>query len=142
MSYRFEQQLRKPVSKYLKKRDFDIQHTEMPFYEYRIDLYAYSADQDQTIAIELKLDKWSRAIEQALLYQLCSDLVYIAMPASKAIKINKSALKQHGLGLLSVSARGCEEIISPNQSTVTRKHYRQAYLEVLNEGTRNAIKHS
>ena len=65
-------------------RQYEHCTLELPFYEHRIDLYAYSVELDCTVAVELKLRKWRRALEQALLYQLCSDYVFIAVPATTA----------------------------------------------------------
>ena len=85
-TFRREQDLAHPVRRYLRNRAFRRQVEEMPFYEYRMDMYGYSRRDDLTVAVELKLKKWTRAIEQALLYQLCSDLVYIAMPSEQVEK--------------------------------------------------------
>ena len=69
-----------------------MQKVELPFYEYRIDLYGFSCEENSTVAIELKLSDWRRAVEQAMLYQLCADLVYIAMPerATKRVDLTES----------------------------------------------------
>ncbi|GAG43766.1 unnamed protein product, partial [marine sediment metagenome] len=57
------------------------------FYEYRIDLFAFSQKLDVTIAVELKLHRWRRALEQSLLYQLCADFVFIALPAPTIARV-------------------------------------------------------
>ena len=75
-----EQDLLLSVARYFRNQTFSLQLEEVPFYEYRMDMYGYSRRENLTVAVELKLKKWTRAMEQGILYQLCSDLVYIAMP--------------------------------------------------------------
>jgi len=131
MSFSFEYELTDPVVRYLRNRTFYLQKLEVPFYEYRIDIYGYSRRSDLTVAVELKLAKWSRAIEQALRYQLCSDIVYIAMPKDQTARVDPMILKEHGLGLIAVEQDRCREVIRAVQSRVMRKHYRNQYRELL-----------
>jgi hypothetical protein len=131
--FKYEKQLEEPVARYLRNRQFRLQELEVPFYEYRMDMYGYSKRVDLTVAVELKMARWDRAIEQALLYQLCSDLVYIAMPKRRAALVDVATLKQYGLGLISVEDTRCTEIISAVPSPIVRKHYREACLAILEE---------
>ena len=134
MRYSKEHQLVRPVSHYFSRHNFALQHHELPFYEYRIDLYGYSEDTDLTLAVELKLDKWQRALEQALLYQLCSDLIYIAMPLTSVRRVDRDALAAHGIGLIAVGRTGlCRVLLPARTSPVTRPHYKQAYVRLLKE---------
>jgi len=126
-----------PVARYLRNRGFRLQTTEVPFYEYSIDTYGYSRRDNLTIAVELKMANWSRAVEQALVYQLCSDLVYIAMPTKKAQRVNVAALNRHGLGLIGVDHTRCRELIRGLPSQVVRKHYRAECLAMLQEDRRD-----
>lgn len=126
-----EEELEAPVCRYLRNRRFRLQERELQFYEFRMDVYAYSERDGLTVAVELKLKKWGRAVEQALLYQLCSDLVYIAMPASEAGKVNRGTLEEHGLGLISVERDRCREVVRAKPSSVLRSHYRAEFVSVL-----------
>lgn len=131
-SIKSEKDLRRPVARFLEARAFPLQKREVPFYEYRMDVYAYSPHQHVTVAIELKIAKWNRAVEQALLYQLCSDLVYIALPSRAAIRVDRALLEECGLGLLEIdSTSNCTELIAPRISSVIRDHYKQQYIEGL-----------
>jgi len=133
--FRREQELAEPVARYLRNRAFGLQGSEVAFFEYRIDIYGYSRRQDLTIAVELKMTKWPRAVEQALLYQLCSDLVYIAMPRKQVERVDVETLNAHGLGLIAVERGRCEEVVPATRSHVVRKHYRETYLAMLQEGS-------
>ena len=128
-----EEDLAVPVARYFRNRAFRLQSSEVPFYEYRIDMYVYSQREDLAVAVELKLTRWSRALEQALLYQLCSDLVYIAMPQKEIRRVDLKVLEEHGVGLIAVGEERCREVVSAVPSLVLRKHYRDEYLEMLRE---------
>lgn len=131
MIFRRESELAEPVARFLRTHAFAHQLREVPFYEYRMDMYGYSQSKQLTVAVELKLTKWSRAVSQALLYQLCSDLVYIAMPTLVAKRIDALRLQELGLGIIGVEAARCREILAPRLSPVVRAHYRKHYLGVL-----------
>lgn len=137
--FRREKQLESPVTRYLRNRDFTLQDLEVPFYEYRMDVYGYSHRSDLTVAVELKMARWGRAVQQALLYQLCSDLVYIAMPKRQTELVDVDVLREYGLGLISVEETRCKEVISAVPSLVVREHYRQACLAILEEGRKNVV---
>jgi hypothetical protein len=99
-----------------------------------MDMYGYSERDDLTVAVELKLTRWSRALEQALLYQLCSDLVYVAMPRGQAQRLNSTVFKLHGVGLLAVEEGRCRELVPAVPSPLVKNHYRLAYLAMLGKG--------
>jgi hypothetical protein len=127
--------LLEPVAAYFRRKGFKWQQEELPFYEYRVDLYGVSGLNKQTIAIELKLYKWQRAFEQAILYQLCADHVYIAMPVSSIERVDTNLLENHGIGLLAVGRSGrCHQVLASKQSTVVRSNYKDVYVSMLKEG--------
>jgi hypothetical protein len=133
-----ESELLDPVARFAKQLGFRLQTAELPFYEYRIDLYGFSQRSNTTIAIELKLTDWRRALEQAMLYQLCSDFVYIAMPESSARRVNTTELQQNGVGLLSVvNPRTCSCIVQASEHNEVRPFYRRTQIAFLKE-TANA----
>lgn len=127
-----EASLLEPVSRYLRRRGFCRQQPELPFYEYRIDLCAVRRRGKKIAAVELKIDDWRRALQQALIYQLCCDWTWIAMPAENTGRVDASLLAAHGIGLLAVSSSGrCRELISPKPSEATSPSYRASYARLL-----------
>ena len=96
-----------------------------------MDVYGYSNRYDLTVAIELKLRRWVRAVEQALLYQLCSDHVYIAMPADSTSSVDLNVLQEYGIGLISVRKDRCNRLSPARRSAVLRTHYRERYLALV-----------
>jgi hypothetical protein len=127
-----EAQLLEPVAKFAKSKGYGLQLAELPFYEYRIDLYGFSHRKDATVAIELKLTDWRRALIQSLLYQLCADLVYIAMPRNSALRVDRAALKAEGVGLLAVNDAGsCSCLLAAQSHDEVRPPYRLSQINYL-----------
>lgn len=132
-----EKQLLSPVAEFAKRSGFRLQLTEVPFYEYRIDLYGFSKSKDATVAIELKLHDWKRALEQAMLYQLCSDFVYIAMPENAARRVELAELEKEGIGLIAVQGTGtCRCVLLAPTHREVRTFYRGHQIEYLRENVR------
>ena len=132
MRFENEAALLDPVSAYIRRKSFRKQDTELAFYEYRIDLYGYSRIQNLTVAIELKLLRWRRAWEQALLYQLCADFVFVALPTYVIPRVDTTLYERHGIGLLSVESKTrCRQILPAQPSREVREYYRDPYIASL-----------
>lgn len=133
-----ESLLLKPVAEYFRRKSFRWQREELPFYEHRVDLYGFSRVNELTVAVELKLYKWQRAFEQAILYQLCADNVYIAMPVNSIGRVDIDLLKTHGIGLLAIWNSGrCRKILCSEQSKVVCENYKDIYVDILTNGEEN-----
>ncbi len=127
-----ESSLLGPVAGYFKRKGFSMQVSELPFYERSVDIYGFSRKKNKTIAIELKLHKWKKAIEQALLYQLCADEAYIAMPKKFAGRVDLDLLRKYGIGLISISETGrCRKMVEARQSSVLRIGYKNDHIDYL-----------
>ncbi|EPZ49728.1 hypothetical protein M902_0728 [Bacteriovorax sp. BAL6_X] len=132
MAYRWEVDLYKPLKRYLGNRSFRIIEEEVDFFERRIDLFCFSRKLDKSIAVEAKLKDWKKALRQALLYQLCSDFVYVAMPADVFKVINKDTFFNHGVGFLALYESGaCRELIPARPSSVLTEVYRTELINFL-----------
>jgi hypothetical protein len=130
-----ESALLPPVSAYVRRLGYRFQVQELGFYEYRIDIYGFSSGKNSTVAIELKLHKWQRAVQQALIYQLCSDFVFIAMPFRAIRSVDRALLEGHGIGLLAIDdALRCRQILNARRSVEVRDHYRERFIELLSKG--------
>ena len=129
-----EANLAEPVVRHLRRRRFGVLLMEAPFYDYRIDIFGFSVSDDQTVAIELKLRKWRRAFEQALVYQLCADLSFIAMPLGVTPDLDLDLFAGHGIGIIGVSETArCRLVLPAAPSSVVRPHYRRELLHLLKE---------
>ncbi len=112
-----EDDLYPPMMDHFLKFGYSVE-LEIPIYKNRIDLFAYN--DERTIAVELKLRDWRRALRQAAYYQLGADLSYIAMPFHYAIEVygRKQFLEKEGIGLFAVLLDKfvVKELIKPTQS--------------------------
>jgi len=132
-TFRTEAYLTAPVSRHLRRRRFGAQFLEAPFYEHRIDIFGFSKLTDACIAVELKLTRWQRAFEQALIYQLCADYAYVAMPKHAIGRVPWDGFEKYGVGLIAVSGAGCNIIIPAQRSLVVQDYYRTNLIHLLQE---------
>jgi hypothetical protein len=113
----YEDDLYPPTIRYFRNLNYSIE-LEIPIHRNRIDLLAY--DPEKTIAVELKLKNWKRALRQAAYYQLGADLSYIAMPFYEALELWKRPwpLERERVGLLAILLNKAEvrELIKPKPS--------------------------
>src|ERR1700676_1959889 len=130
-----------PVRKFLNREGYDRVIRELPFFDRSIDVYgvawadeAKTAHTAKTIAVELKLSKWQKALHQAALYQLCSDYSYVAMPRKVAqTLVERKDFIAAGIGILSVDtvSKAVEVVLPAVLSTQAKGHYIGAYKEML-----------
>jgi hypothetical protein len=124
-----------PVRRFLKGEGYNRVIRELAFFDRSIDMYGVAwGDEDRTIAVELKLRKWQKALHQAALYQLCSDYSYVAMPKNVAQTLVEHAdFKTAGVGILSVdtSSKAVEVVLPAVLSTQAKGHYVEPYKEML-----------
>ena len=129
MDYRYEVNLYHYIKRYFKNKSFKS-YEEFHFYERRIDILAYSPKKGEIISVEAKLTNWNKAFHQALLYQLCSDFVYVAMPKKKFKCIDQENFRKKGIGFLAIYESGrCQELIQPSQYKGLRSYYRDEIIE-------------
>lgn len=141
-TFRTEAYLTDPVSRHLRRRRFRAQFLEAPFYDHRIDIFGFSQADGSCIAVELKLTRWQRALEQALIYQLCADYAYVAMPKHALVPVPLDRFREHGVGLIAVSGAGCNVIIPAHRSMVVQDFYRTNLIHLLQEQSCQIRAHS
>ena len=133
-TFRRESALLEPVTGSLRHWGYSRTRTEVQFFEYSMDLYGYAIKPQKTTAVELKLTKWMRAFEQALIYQLCADVVYLALPMAAAQRVEVPLLKRHGIGLIGVDpGPRCVVLVPAEQSLVVMPSYRDFYVSLMQE---------
>ena len=130
-----ESELLAPVTRHLRRAGVRYLTDEMQFFDYRLDLFGYSSRTDSTHAVELKLYKWRRALEQAAIYQMCADYVSIALPLDKVTSVDLELLGVAGVGLIGVqSEKRCFRVLPPQRSKRVRPNYRRFYIDLLRGG--------
>ncbi len=113
-----EIELIKPVIDYFTERKYQI-FREVKIGFCRADIVAIK--KDETVAIELKLKNWKKALVQARNYKFGSDYVYIAFPLMKSYNVLKKAenvLRKEGIGFLTINeeTQNIKEIVKPKKS--------------------------
>jgi hypothetical protein len=132
MLHTIEADLTQSVQKYLHRKGYLLQTTELQFYEYSIDIYGLSLINNRTVAIELKIKNWKRALNQTLIYQLCSDLVIMAMPKETIRRVNVDLLEREGIGLLWVNPNNCcRMVLQPQPSLFLKDTYKRRNISFL-----------
>jgi hypothetical protein len=98
--------LREPVRAHFESQGGSVRH-EVPLHGRIADLVVASEEQE-LVAVELKLQDWQEALKQAMHYQLAAHRSYIAMPLDHAIVPlrSRSRLERQGVGLLGVHPLG------------------------------------
>ena len=134
LSFNKEYQLLKPVSRFLKNKYLNNSYEEVAFHRHNMDLFTYSKKSMETISVELKLKKWKKALQQALIYQLCSDYVYVAMPKSAIRKAILHKFKKFGIGIIAVyPSKYCRTVLEPRKSKVVNKKYKYDFIAKIKE---------
>lgn len=133
LSFSRESLLVGPVERHLRRQRFTAVYHEAPFGEYNIDLFGYSSSTRKAVAVELKLAKWQRAFEQALVYQLCADFAFVAMPRELIGRLPLPQFEEQGIGVIAVDGRGCHVLVHAAQSPVIRPDYREQVLRRVRE---------
>lgn len=137
-----ERQLLQPVTKFLRELGCKVVVPELDFFDRGIDLYAVrTRPKALTYAIELKLYDWQKALRQAAIYQLCCDFSYVALPMSKAVRVDTAVFEQSGIGLLGVENGGSVSVLlQPRRSTEQRLYYVRTFRRLILREARNADK--
>ena len=98
-----EHMMSRPVRDYLAEIGYTQTYEEVPVFHCVMDIYGASPTGKRTAAVEMKVSNWRRAVRQARVYQLCADLVYVAIHEDYAHRVCLDELGKTGLGLLVVS---------------------------------------
>lgn len=107
------------VERYFKNKNFQT-CKEVPLLDNSIDLVAYDRKFSKIIAVEVKVTDWKRAIQQAMLYRLCANQVYVAIWHNFSHRVDLESLDHFGIGLLSVDGHA-RRIKNPKNSVLIHK---------------------
>jgi len=124
----------RPVRRFLSRAGYSKIVEELQFFDRSIDVYGVaSGEEARTVAVELKLRKWQKALQQAALYQLCCDYSYVAMPKDVARGLEPKAFSAAGIGILAVDtiSKAVEVVLPALLSKQAKGHYIGAYKEML-----------
>ena len=97
-----------------------------------VDLFAASKTTGETVAIELKVENWQRALKQAATYQVFAQFSYVALHRSRVASALKHEnwFRQLGVGLMSVR-KDVQVHIPPCESTFVNRETDSRMRELL-----------
>jgi hypothetical protein len=126
--HKLEKELLSPVMHYLREIGCQQVISELRFFDRGIDVYGIrNSKPRKAYAVELKLTDWKRALQQAAVYQLCSDFSYVALPIRSLPNIDLNPFKECGVGLLIVRSDCSVGVVLEAQKSVeARPHYVEA----------------
>lgn len=108
------------IKKSFMECDFKV-NTEVPMLSKRIDILCMDPNTNDVIAVEAKIQKWKRALQQALTYRLCSNFVYIAIHHDFSHRVKKELLQKHGVGLIVVNHDNIEIPLEASPSMIVHR---------------------
>lgn len=85
----------------------------------------------KVIAIEVKVENWKRALQQALAYRLCAHEVYIAIWKDFQHRIPMKLLKKHRIGLIIVNEDKASFLYKPRKSQIIHKNIMNKMLHMI-----------
>lgn len=94
--------------------------SEVPLGPKRIDIVALK--DEKIIAIEVKVNKWKKALRQAMNYQLGADESYVALPLKYSKPVNKDFFQKVGVGLITVDTCGNAVVSIPARQSTNKSH--------------------
>jgi len=107
-----------PVKTFFEQQGYQVRE-EVQLGFYYADLVA--SNNDYTVAVELKLRNYKKAITQAKNYQLFVDFAYVALPLQRVYTVlrkQQHVFEKEGIGLLVVNEQTCavKKVISAKES--------------------------
>ncbi len=106
-----EDELRAPVLKLFPPERYHCK-SEVPFGLKRIDMvFKQRGDEQEIVAVELKLTKWKKAVWQAASNRQIAAYSYVALPSKSADAIDRRLMTSLGLGLIVADSAGGARIV-------------------------------
>ena len=105
-----EIKLQRFCNEYFRELGF-VTREEFPFLFKVADLFCLNEMTGECIAVEVKIRNWQQALNQALVYQMMADYVYIAIYDKHVRAVDCDLLISKGIGLMTVSDDGKVELI-------------------------------
>ena len=90
-----------------------------------------SLKKKKVIAIEVKVENWKRALQQALTCRLCAHEAYIAIWKDFHHRIPKRLLKKHRIGLILVTENEATFLYKPRKSKIIHKNIMNDMLDMI-----------
>ena|GEM_PF-1988138 len=112
MGFRLEAELAGPIVRWLEEAGFRVR-IEVPILGRRADLLG--VNDSSVTAIEMKMHNWTKALRQAMAYQLAADQSWVAMPLAAASHVYRQRwhFEAEKVGLLAIDDGGGVRVAIP-----------------------------
>lgn len=108
-------------------------YEEVPMLGNRIDIVATKKGGSEVIAVEVKVSDWKRAVQQAVLYRLVADRVYVAIWEDFVHRVDFDVLRHFGIGVLEVN--GYAKCVLPARtSRIIHETVRKRVMQTMKNG--------
>lgn len=100
----FEEQMGDQIASFIKKKGYKV-FPQIPLFLGKIDFVGINVD-SECLIIESKVNKWKKALKQALKYGYGAERAYVALPTPTARNIERKHRKMfenYKIGLIEVS---------------------------------------
>jgi len=126
-----------PIRRLFRKNQYSF-FEDVKVNDRRIDVVLLRKDNGRLIAVELKIKKWQRALEQAAVYQLFTNQVYVSLWHEYLNSRNIQVFKQYGIGVIVVEPTikqglRAEIIQNPKRTIKVNEYYAKEILKSLFE---------
>jgi len=137
-----EAELVKPTTEFLAALGYRA-YSEVPFLYRLVDLYAVD-DKRRTVAVELKINNWQRALRQARTCLLAADAVYVGLSERYVSPplAHSEMFAALGIGLLSIGTERVTVLVGPVQSPYAEAGFKEDVLLYLSGITDREVRRS
>ncbi|HUU78660.1 MAG TPA: hypothetical protein VMX55_09950 [candidate division Zixibacteria bacterium] len=85
----------------------------------------------KVIAIEVKVENWKKALQQALTCRLCAHEVYIAIWKDYHHRIPRRLLKKYRVGLILITENEASFLYKPRKSKIVHRNIMNNMLDMI-----------
>ncbi|MGD2249839.1 MAG: hypothetical protein PVF58_15630 [Candidatus Methanofastidiosia archaeon] len=122
-----EAELFPAVERHYRKEGYDVEK-EVPMRYKVIDIVC--RNDNEIIAIEVKVQNWKKALEQAIIYQLCANRTYVALYHKFSTRAKKIFFHRYGVGFIEVN-QTIDIKMESKRDVALNPFYQEAIIEYL-----------
>jgi len=115
------------VEQYYQREGYTVER-EVPLRKRVIDIICQN--DEEIIAIEVKVQNWKKALRQAIIYQLCANRTYVALCRKFSSRVKLDFFFRYGVGLIEID--GSIDIkIESKRNVALNPFYQEAIIQCL-----------
>lgn len=123
-----EKEIVPKVKKFFGKRGYKT-YREVRIKRRRMDLVCLEGN--ELVAIEVKVKNWKRALQQAVVYRLCADKVWVSIWHKNVHNIEKGLFDKYGIGVLNIKKEGIRVVKKPKKVKIVDEYVQKQIINRL-----------